>query len=146
MSEHAELSEMLAAITTYLCDRGLLSHWMKSKIRLSRSRKASSNNEASPRSFCFVILGEHKIHYADALYALPDTAICGILLHEVAHMLIDENGGDPELGVDEWVLENVPEAGYGYMDTTYADPETGRRRTAKAIESVSRKFLTEIGI
>ncbi len=134
----------LKPLLAHLNARGLLTHWMKSKIRTVHSRRADGNNEASARAFCFVVIGEFVIHYASALKALPDEFIVGILLHEVVHMLIEEKG-DPELGVDEWVLEHVPEAGYCYKTAKYEDFD-GARRIAKNIECVSKKFLDLIGV
>lgn len=138
-------SQFLNPLLAYLLDRGLISTWMKSKIKTSHSRKADENHIKSARSFCFVVLGEYIIHYASALKSLPDDFIVGILLHEIAHMIIEEDGGDPELGVDEWVLENVPEAGYVYNNVRYVD-FTNKPRTAKNLECVSEKFLKMIGV
>ncbi len=135
----------LKPLLAYLEREGNISTWMKSQIRTIHSRKADANNAKSPRSFCFVIIGEHAIHCADAIKNLPDKFIVGILLHEIAHMIIEEDGGDPELGVDEWVLENVPDSGYEYKNVTYTDPDD-RRRAAKNLECVSEEFLHEIGI
>lgn len=138
-------SQFLAPLLKYLNGRGLVSTWMKSRIKTSHSRKADENHDKSPRSFCFVIIGEHKIHYASALRGLPDVFVVGILLHEIAHMIIEEDGGDPELGVDEWMLENVPEAGYVYNNVRYID-FTDKPTTAKNLECVSEKFLKLIGV
>lgn len=132
----------LRPLLKYLEQQGLISTWMKSQIRAVNSRKADANHKKSARSFCFVIIGEHVIYCASALTDLPDEYLVGILLHEVAHMIIEEDGGDPELGVDEWILENVPEAKYQYADLHYAD----KRRKSNNLERVSEKFLREIGI
>ncbi len=138
-------SQYLNPLLEYLRDRGLITTWMKSKIKTTHSRKADENHVKSPRSFCFVIIGEHNIHYASMLKGLPDPFIVGILLHEIAHMIIAEEQGDPELGVDEWVLENVPEAGYTYKNIRYID-FNDKPRTAKNLECVSKTFLTLIGV
>ncbi len=133
-----DAEEILSSLTTYLRDQGLITNWLRSKIRLHRSRLANTNNQKSARSFCFVIIGEFEIHYADALLELPLPFMVGILLHEIAHMVIKEDGGDPELGVDEWIIDNVPEAGYRYADAKYG------RRTARNLERVSESFLNII--
>lgn len=135
----------LKPLLKYLCDNGHITIWMKSQIKTSHSRKADKSHDKSARSFCFVILGERIIHYASSITALPPKAVTGILLHEIAHMIIEENGGDPELGVDEWVLDNVPESGYEYLDVKYEDFD-GERKIAKNIECVSNKFLKTIGV
>ncbi len=135
----------LAPLMDYLVDQMLLTNWMKAHIKTSHSRKADAHHEDSARSFCFVILGERVIHYASAIKCLPDKFIVGILLHEIVHMIIEEKPGDPELGVDEWVIENLPEAGYEYKSVRYID-FTGKARTAKDLECVSEKFLKTIGI
>ncbi len=134
----ADLQDALSGLVDHLRYRGLVTNWLKSKIRLRRSQRANANNKKSPRSFCHVIIGEFNIHYADALLDLPLEFVVGILLHEIAHMIIEEDGGDPELGVDEWVLENVPEAGYSYRDAKYG------RRVAKNLECVSLLFVGEV--
>lgn len=135
----------LDPLLSYLSDQDLITNWMKAHITVSHSRMADANNERSARSFCFVVIGEHKINCATAISALPPEFIIGILLHEIAHMVIEEDGGDPELGVDEWVLENVTDSGYKYENVSYIG-RTDKARTAKSLERVSNKFLTLIGI
>ncbi len=98
-------------------------------------------NKKDPRAFCHVVLGNPKIRCARALDLLPDVAIAGILLHELAHMIVEHKPGDPELNVDDFVLEVIPDAGYHYGECEYVD---GRRRKAKNIEMVSKKFLEKI--
>lgn len=133
MLSRADLDDLLAALLVYLRDRGLVTPWLKSKIKLVRSKKAEVNNKASPRAFCFVIIGEYNIHFSEALLKLPIHFVVGILLHEVAHMVVRE-GRDPELDVDEWVLDYVPEAEYTYQNVTYG------RRQAHNLERVSVEF------
>ena len=124
----------------------LLKRYMKSKgfplnrVSLTHSRKADKRNANDPRGFCHVVLGRPTIHCAEALKTLPDQCIVGILLHELAHMIVDE-GEDPELDVDEWVLEKCPEAGYHYADIKYASPKF---RVAKNLECVTKSFLKQL--
>lgn len=133
MISRADADDLLDALLTYLRDRGLITPWLKSRIKLVRSQRATEQNQASPRQFCFVVIGQHDIHFAAALLKLPTPFIVGIQLHEIAHMVIEEKG-DPELGVDEWVIEQVPEAGYHYRNVSY-----GKRR-ARSLECVSGEF------
>lgn len=133
ISRH-DADDILLALLTHLRDRGLVTNWLRSKVRLVRSKKANDQNKASARQFCFVFLGEHKIHFSDALLKLPEEFIVGILLHEIAHMVVKE-GRDPELDVDEWVVEHVPEAHYHYADARYG------KRVAKNLECVGREFF-----
>lgn len=137
MFSRQDTEEILCALLGYLLNRRLISTWLKNKIELVRSKKANEQNKLAARQFCFVILGEHEIHYADALLKLPVEFIVGILLHEVAHMVVKE-GRDPELDVDEWVLEKVPEAQYHYATARYG------KRTAASIERVSGSFTETI--
>jgi hypothetical protein len=124
----------------------LLKRYLKSKgfplnrVSLTHSRKADQRNKKSPRGFCHVVIGRPTIHCAEALETLPDEFIVGILLHELAHMLVKESD-DPELDVDEFVLENCPESGYHYADVKYAAPQW---RVAKNLECVSKAFLKEL--
>ncbi len=137
--------QYLRPLLVYLEEQGLITTWMKSQIRTLHSRKADKNNADSARSFCFVIIGEHVIHCAGSIENLQDKFIIGILLHEIAHMIIEEGRGDPELDVDEWVIENVPEAGYRYENTRYTD-FNNKKRSAKNLECVTERFLKQIGI
>lgn len=114
------------------------------KIRISHSPRADRNNSKSDRSFCFVFLGERAIHCAKAIELLPDEFIVGILLHEIAHMIVEKQKGDPELLVDEWVTENIPESGYHYSDVKYFDYDG--ERNAKNLECVTKQFLKTIGV
>lgn len=136
ISRH-DADDILHALLAYLRDRGLISTWLKNKVRLVRSKKANEQNHAAARQFCFIIIGEHEIHYADALLKLPMNFLVGILLHEITHMVVKE-GRDPELDVDEWVFEKVPEAGYDYRDCRYG------KRVAKNLECVSETFIAEL--
>ncbi len=145
MSSQFINNNYLKPLLSYLCKKKHISVWMKSKIKASHSFKADLDHEKSARSFCFVIIGERIIHYASTIKSLPETFIVGILLHEIAHMIIEEKNGDPELGVDEWVINNVPEADYKYKNIRYID-FTGKPRTAKNLECVSEEFLGLIGI
>ncbi len=130
---------LLAHLRQYLAKRKLGGR----DVMLTLSEKADENNAKKARSFCHVVLGRKSIYCAAALAALPEEFVVGILLHEVAHTIVNE-GEDPELDVDEWVLENVPEAGYRYANVKYVDPITGRTRTAKNLERVSMGFLGKI--
>lgn len=136
ISRH-DADEVLDALLEYLRDEGLITTWLKAHVALVRSKKANEQNKASARQFCFVVIGQHDIHYADALLKLPMNFFVGILLHEIAHMVVRE-GRDPELDVDEWVIENVPDSGYEYRDVAY-----GHRRAAN-LECVSEKFVNMI--
>lgn len=131
----------------------LLCSWLRKrgvKLRpaLVIDEKQVKANAKDPRAFCRVELGDKKknIYCAVALVALPPEAIVGILLHEITHMLIVEDGGDPELADDEYVLDHFPQAGYHYATIEYATVEmtpkfSGRVRTAKNIEVVSSNFI-----
>ncbi len=136
ISRH-DADDILHALLTYLRDQGLVTNWLRSKIRLVRSKKANDQNKEKARQFCFVFPGEYNINYADALLKLPMSFLVGILLHEIAHMVIRE-GRDPELDVDEWVLDKVPEAGYDYRDCHYG------KRVAKNLECVTEAFIEEL--
>lgn len=133
ISRH-DADDILHCLLFYLCDQGLISTWLKSQVRLVRSKRANDQNREKARQFCFVVIGQHEINFADALLKLPEEFIVGILLHEIAHMVIRE-GRDPELDVDEWVIEHVPEAGYHYADARYS------KRVAKNLECVSEAFI-----
>lgn len=147
-------NQYLKPLLAYLKKKGHISRGMRSEIKVEHSFEADFKNERSrspakeeeaARSFCFVILGERTIYYASALKALPESFITGILLHEIAHMIVENERGDPELTVDEWVIANVPEAGYAYKNVRYID-FTGKPRTAKNLECVTEDFLIDIGV
>jgi hypothetical protein len=111
------------------------------QVTVQPSSKADTNNVLSSRSFCHVVIGNPIIYCAKNIDQLKDEFVVGILLHEVAHMLVKE-GSDPELDVDEFILENFPESGYCYADTQYGG--TRRPRKAKNLECVKTEFLENL--
>lgn len=149
MSSQFLNTHYLKPLLSYLRRQGHISQYMAAKIKSTHSFEADLNHEVrgdkGARSFCFVVIGERTINYASTIKSLPDRFIVGILLHEIAHMIIENEKGDPELGVDEWVIANVPESDYEYKNVRYID-FTQKPRTAKNLECVSEKFLMEIGV
>lgn len=130
------------ALALYLFRRG----FNTDPITIKDSETAVVRNKKDARSFCHVVIGRPTIYAAlSEMEALPDEFICGLLLHEMAHILINEDGGDPELGVDEWILSNVPAAGYRYGNVKYYSIGRNRKqREARNVEKVSKKFLRTI--
>ncbi len=133
----------LEPLLSYLMRHGHLSQSMRFEIRAVHSAKADEHHRKNRRSFCHVILGERAIRYASSIKALPETFIVGILLHEIVHMIIENEKGDPELGVDQWIIDNIPEARYDYKNVRYIDFD-GQARVAHNLECVADKFLSRI--
>lgn len=138
---NSRINRILSALSSYLYRQKLLK---KGPVRIGMSHAADVRNSEDARSFCHVKEGSRKINCTHAIELLPDEFVAGILLHELAHIILnDMERGDPELQADEWILENVPESGYKYKDVSYWD-ETWR--DAEVVECVSKKFLKTIGI
>lgn len=115
-------------------------------IKLRASKVVSARNAKSPRAFCQVTVGSSVIECAPEIEALPQAFIVGILLHEVAHIILESEPGDPELNVDEFVLDQVEDSGYAYRDAEYVTvtDEQPRWRKAKNIEWVRESFLERL--
>ncbi len=111
-------------------------------VKLKHDKVCDQRNQKSPRAFCHVVIGKPEIHCSKAIEYLDSNFIVGILLHELIHMVVTE-GDDPELDVDEFVIEHLRDTGYTYMDTKYFDPFLGKRK-AKSIECVKLSFLETI--
>ena len=150
---------MLPRATMYLT--GLLRHlrrwrWASNEgrpthlpkgIKVIHDPKCDRQNRASARAFCFVEDGSPVIHCAANIESLPCHVIVGLLLHEVGHMIV-RSRQDPEVGDDEFIVDNVPEAHYRYLARVpyIAVGGTGpsRKRIAKNIQAVSPSFVGSI--
>ncbi len=117
---------------------------MLRRVRMKHSAIAEQNNKKSSRSFCYVNLNGETIYYAESLAYLDTEFIIGILLHELAHLIVKTGPVDDEVDADLWILEAFPMAKYGYEDAVYASAATGRLRTAKNLQCVSREFLRKL--
>lgn len=117
---------------------------MLRKVRMVNSNRAEQNNQKSARSFCYVNLDGETIYYSEALTYLDLEFIIGILLHELAHLVVKAGPVDDEADADSWILEAFPETRYDYDDTVYTSPWTGRMRTAKNLQCVSREFVRRL--
>lgn len=96
--------------------------------------KADKMNAKQARSFAYVVRGVPRIYYSEALTALPLGFVCGILLHELVHIHLDNKPGDPEVNVDEFITAKLPRAKYTYDNCVYV--WNGNKRTANNIECV----------
>lgn len=136
----------LKALAKYV--RASLDHRAAKAIRhvtCKHSNKAEVNNQRSARSFCYVHLdADPVVYYAEALELLDVEYIVGILLHELAHLIVKSGTVDDEVDADQWVIEAFPEAKYGYDDAVYTSPWTHRWRTAKNLQCVSREFIRRL--
>lgn len=88
-----------------------------------------------PRAYCSVEPDDERIFCTQSIEDLPTRNRVGILLHEIVHIWHDAFDGDEcEVDVDMWILENVPEAHYTYVDTPHP------------LQSVGVNFLALIGV
>jgi hypothetical protein len=145
--KHFAPSTWLKLLKKWLDENHSRYFWQRpwSGVKLSESRLANTQNKKDPRAFCYVIVGQKKIHHCKALALLPDQFIVGILLHEIGHILQVEDDpevDDPEVDCDELILSRFPEAGYHYADARYTHDR--EKRVARNIECVSEKFLKEL--
>lgn len=134
---------MLIDLLAWLEKKGIAT----GKIRLVHDESCDRMNQRTGRAMCFTVRGSDDIHAARALDFLAfsePTAACGVLLHEVAHILSDSFGPDAEVNTDVWIVQHARESGYGYRSVVYKDRERNVFRTASNIESVSAGFLKTI--
>ena len=114
-------------------------------VRLKFDGANDRMNAKDPRAFCFCVEGENIIHCSNALLDLPAEPCIGILLHELAHLILNAfHGEKAEVDVDLFCTEKIPEAGYHYRDCTYFNSLLGKEVTAKNIEWVSTDFIHRI--
>lgn len=141
-----DVSIWLKALVTYMCKSlDVPNARMLRKVWMKHSTKAEINNQRSSRSFCYVYGdGEPVVHYAEALTRLNTENVVGILIHELAHLIVQSGPVDDEVDADQWILEAFPEAKYRYTDAVYVSPWTERMRTARNVQCVSREFLRKL--
>lgn len=139
-------NKSLKMLTKYLVDDremppGLL------KVKAVHSHLLDYDHLNDPRAFCAVEEGiTNAIFCTDAIEKVPENVRVGLLLHEIGHLLLDafdhEIPGGEEVEVDAWILKNVPEAGYRYVD--YPHVWRGKERTALNVQTVSDAFLKKV--
>ena len=133
-------AQLLSSLQFYLISKGIY----VPKMSLRHSKVLDEANKRSARSFCHIQCGSSVIHHAAALNRLPDTAIVGILLHEIGHAVLGcDIQPDDEVAVDEWIVKHVPQAKYEYSMVTYTS-SSGRKRVADNLETVSDSFVQQV--
>lgn len=113
------------------------------QMRVKYSEDEDTRNQENPRGFCHVTEGEWIIYCSQVIEEVAPTVRIGLLLHEIGHLYIPAMASEKsEVDVDTWILENIPEAGYGYLPTyKYYNSLYGRTVTAKNIQHVSNEFV-----
>lgn len=115
--------------------------------RVRHDLKCDAYNREKPRAFCFTRAGSWTIHCARNIERVSNEVLLGLLLHELGHIAIQAFHSDKddtcEVDVDRWVAKNFPEAGYCYRNHSYRTA-SGKLRTAKSIEHVSKRFTKTI--
>jgi hypothetical protein len=113
------------------------------KMRVEYSEDEDTRNQKNPRGFCHVTEGEWIIYCSQVLEEVAPSVRVGLLLHEIGHLYIPAMSSEKsEVDVDAWILETIPEAGYGYLPTyRYYNTLYGRTVTAKNVQHVSNEFV-----
>lgn len=128
----------LTKLTSYMYSRGVPAKKI-ARVTLRHSVTLDKRNKKDARAFCQVECGSSLVHCSKAIEDLHERFIVGILLHEIAHVVLGcDNEPDDEVAVDEWIIKNFPEAGYAYYDTEY------NNREALGVEAASAKFVNKI--
>jgi hypothetical protein len=80
------------------------------KIKLHLCDLAEEHHHCDARSFAHVFHRKNQICINTAFYRLPDTYQAGILLHELGHMALEEEGRHTEADADRmgYYLSGVP--------------------------------------
>ena len=108
---------------------------------ITPSEEAQKNHKKVARSFCFTLPRDFNIYAAPEIEFLPDKFICGIVLHEVGHLLLPRKRGETmeavELKVDTWCVS----LGFGY---TYDDLRLKDGRMAYSLQHVSGEGLRKV--
>lgn len=134
----------LDAIVRWMVQAKKIKPWISS-IRLKHSSRQDLVNETDPRVFCSVEPNKVFIFCSEALEWVAPRVRVGILMHEIGHIYIDAFRGDEcEVDVDAWVLENFPEAEYGYANHRYYNQELDQDVIAVNVEHVSPQFLERL--
>jgi hypothetical protein len=112
------------------------------RMRVQWSPEEDRRNAQDPRGFCHVTSGAWFIYCSQQIEAVTPNVRCGLLLHEIGHLYIPAMSSDKsEVDVDEWILNEVPEAGYGYLPEYRYTRAGGGLVTARNIQSVSTEFV-----
>lgn len=97
------------------------------------------------RAFAHVRKGSRAIYVCADIEVLPENYLVGVLLHELVHLLTQSFGGQTgEVKVDEWIVRELPEAGFGYASLMYNDG--WRDVPVENLERVSDSFLDLISL
>lgn len=134
-------TEDLDALLRWLTRKKHIKPWINS-IKAKHSNRQDVINESDPRVFCSVEPSKVFIYCAEALEWIEPRIRVAILLHEIGHIYLNAfEGEECEVDVDAWILENFPEAGYGYSNHRYYNQELRQDVIAVNVEHVSASFL-----
>jgi len=142
----AQATRDLKKLSMYLAEREVVPLSV-TRIQLRHDADLDKANRRNPRFLCAVHPHEWLIRCALAIERVNPEVRVGVLLHEIGHMVLPAfNGAKSEVEVDEFVISQVPEAGYYYGDHGYYSPQHEKDVIAKNVEHVSINFLRLVGV
>lgn len=130
--------------------RRLLALFRERRIHMPRSVKVVHNtdldarNKKRPRQIAQIELGYcfitdyAAIEASRAIERLTGEQLCGVLLHELAHVATERAKGDLEIAADSFIAKEFPDAGY-----TYEHGENLDGVPLRNLETVSPHFIEE---
>jgi hypothetical protein len=136
-------SATLQRLTQYLVrEHKMMPSLLRMQVRWSPEE--DRRNEQDPRGFCHVVNGAWFIYCSQAIEIITPNVRVGLLLHEIGHLYIPAMSSDKsEVDVDEWILNEVAEAGYGYLPQ-YRYTRNGKLVEAHNIQTVSTEFVYKL--
>lgn len=112
-------------------------------ISLQLARDQDDQNISDPRAFAYTMQKSPEIFITRQLLYAPINIQCGILLHEIGHIVLNQfSGPQSEVEVDAWCLRQDPE--YTFVDFSYRNSITDLPVVAKAVQRCGEKFVNKV--
>lgn len=134
----------LQRLTRYLVkEHRMMASLVQMQVRWSPEE--DRRNAKDPRGFCHVESNKWFIFCSGAIELVTPNVRTGLLLHEIGHLAIPAMSSEKsEVDVDEWILNEVAEAGYGYLPEYRYTDQNGVLVTAHNVQTVSTEFVYKL--
>lgn len=118
-----------------------------SDIKIAFDPEAENyNKQKKPRYFCYTTPKSNLIRSSVELENVPERVRTAIVLHEIGHILLKAFGNDTvEVDVDTFCTE-ITDGDYKMQDKLRYVNKDGDVKLARSVETVSGKFLQEVGL
>lgn len=104
------------------------------------------NKHEKPRYFCYTTPKSGIIRSSIEIENIPEHVRTAIILHEIGHIVLQAFGSDESEVLVDAFCTTIPGSGYKMLDTLRYTNINGERQTARSVETVSKRFLEELGL